>query len=489
MLIYSPCNSDVDKKTLARKYMRNDSSLVVLLLLLSVISGCIGGDDSTPALFEGDEPGECSDGADNDQDGLFDCNDPNCAGAAFCLEPVVDDDSDNQNETNNDEFPLGPIELTNEMIDNGTLDNNDCAVVIITTGWDTTSRILMAWLSNFSNENSNFELYVANVQNEQGEDVLPAFEQFRGGELMPESVPSIAIISFEEYIITNWYSIQMALDTTDVVCTLNQRVSISEAFQAGGTGTITDLYYTRINSMTITPWNPLSHENPVCSVLWESNEYNDGEVIILYTWTLIWNESAHFENQNDPSSAWLSNYSESGIFDRNDTDLSINPNTGGPWTNVEIANQSISGKKLTCHAILVTQAFVSEFPELAFADIQNGAVSDGYSYTVEFQCTEDDSSCNGTDSPNGTDPADPEGGCGNITYTGCCSTDEDGNYTILMWCEDEVINTLNCDGSGDRPGCGWDGSIGYYNCVEASDAGTEDPSGENPCDCSELEYN
>ena len=94
-------------------------------------------------------------------------------------------------------------------------------------------------------------------------------------------------------------------------------------------------------------------------------------------------------------------------------------------------------------------------------------------------CGGDGSSCGGTD------PADPEGGCGNITYTGCCSTDEDGNYTIITWCEDEVINTQNC--FGDSPGCGLDASAGYYNCVEASYAGTEDPSGENPCDCSELE--
>ena len=179
-LVYSPYNSDVDKKILAREYMRNNARLVVLLLLVSVISGCFGGDDSTPALFEGDEPGECSDGADNDQDGLFDCNDPNCAGAAFCSEPVIDDESDNQNETNNDDIPLGPIELTNEMIDNGILDNNDCAVVIITTDWDGPSSQLMAQLTNFNNSNSNFELYVANLQNEQGEDILPTFEQFRG---------------------------------------------------------------------------------------------------------------------------------------------------------------------------------------------------------------------------------------------------------------------------------------------------------------------
>ena len=34
--------------------------------------------------FEGTEPGDCIDDADNDADGLFDCNDPGCAGAATC---------------------------------------------------------------------------------------------------------------------------------------------------------------------------------------------------------------------------------------------------------------------------------------------------------------------------------------------------------------------------------------------------------------------
>ena len=33
---------------------------------------------------EGDEPGECSDGADNDSDGAFDCDDPGCITATEC---------------------------------------------------------------------------------------------------------------------------------------------------------------------------------------------------------------------------------------------------------------------------------------------------------------------------------------------------------------------------------------------------------------------
>ena len=39
---------------------------------------------------EGDAPGECSDGADQDRDELFDCDDPDCAGSDEC----ADDDGD-----------------------------------------------------------------------------------------------------------------------------------------------------------------------------------------------------------------------------------------------------------------------------------------------------------------------------------------------------------------------------------------------------------
>ena len=510
-LVYSPYNSDVDKKILAREYMRNNARLVVLLLLVSVISGCFGGDDSTPALFEGDEPGECSDGADNDQDGLFDCNDPNCAGAAFCSEPVIDDESDNQNETTNDDIPLGPIELTNEMIDNGILDNNDCAVVIITADWDGSGREILARMTGFDNSNSTFELYVANIQNTGGDDILPSFEQFRGGILMPESMPAFAIISFEDHILEPWGEIQEIgfVNVDTVVCTMEQRDSISEAFGFEDQTPISeDLYYTRITNITITPENPHSHENPICSAQWESNEHDDEDLTVLYSWTMVWNESR--ADGMDPDAFWFSDFSESGIFDRNDTDWRTNPDTGEPFTNVEIANQSINGKELTCGAYLMTQAFASGISEVDFEDLLEGVLVRDYSVSVRFQSegTGDDCEgeldcagvCNGDSmhdecgvcggdgsSCGGTDPADPEGGCGNITYTGCCNTDEDGNFTIVTWCEDEVINTINCNTSTDNPGCGWDASAGYYNCVEASYAGTEDPSGENPCDCSELE--
>jgi formylglycine-generating enzyme required for sulfatase activity len=48
-----------------------------------------GGEDR-----EGDDPGECDDGADNDSDGLFDCDDDDCAGAPVCGGGDGDADSD-----------------------------------------------------------------------------------------------------------------------------------------------------------------------------------------------------------------------------------------------------------------------------------------------------------------------------------------------------------------------------------------------------------
>jgi len=52
----------------------------LLLTALLLLCAC------TEVAFEGDDPGECGDGADNDLDGLFDCNDPDCSGAPLCAD-------------------------------------------------------------------------------------------------------------------------------------------------------------------------------------------------------------------------------------------------------------------------------------------------------------------------------------------------------------------------------------------------------------------
>lgn len=65
-------------------------------ILLTLVS-CAGGE------IEGDEALECSDGADNDQNGYFDCDDLGCANSPDCDGTNTDDGNDtgNNNDTGN----------------------------------------------------------------------------------------------------------------------------------------------------------------------------------------------------------------------------------------------------------------------------------------------------------------------------------------------------------------------------------------------------
>ena len=60
----------------------NKARLLVLWTLVALLGSACGGES------EGDDPGECSDGADNDRNGTFDCDDPACAGAPVCKGPT-----------------------------------------------------------------------------------------------------------------------------------------------------------------------------------------------------------------------------------------------------------------------------------------------------------------------------------------------------------------------------------------------------------------
>lgn len=52
--------------------------------------------------IEGANPGECTDGADNDQDGYFDCGDNDCWGSPDCTEGDADTDADADGDSDSD---------------------------------------------------------------------------------------------------------------------------------------------------------------------------------------------------------------------------------------------------------------------------------------------------------------------------------------------------------------------------------------------------
>jgi hypothetical protein len=67
----------------------NVAAVVFLGVALSII-GCGGesADGRNGFRVEGTEAGDCEDNADNDADGLFDCDDPGCAGSSVCVAEV-----------------------------------------------------------------------------------------------------------------------------------------------------------------------------------------------------------------------------------------------------------------------------------------------------------------------------------------------------------------------------------------------------------------
>ena len=76
--------------------MNFHTSLAALLLALSLLLGSATSacSDYGLASLESDVPGGCEDGADNDGDGLLDCDDPDCDNVGSCPCRVLDGSSE-----------------------------------------------------------------------------------------------------------------------------------------------------------------------------------------------------------------------------------------------------------------------------------------------------------------------------------------------------------------------------------------------------------
>ena len=78
------------------------SSWPWILTFTAAISCGDKSDDDDDDRWEGQNAGECDDGADNDGDGAYDCNDSDCAGAPDCEEADADTDADTDTDTDTD---------------------------------------------------------------------------------------------------------------------------------------------------------------------------------------------------------------------------------------------------------------------------------------------------------------------------------------------------------------------------------------------------
>ncbi len=96
-------------------------------LLLILLAGLPWLVSACPTDIEGNQPGECSDGADNDSDGYFDCEDRDCWGAPACDEDGDDDTADDDDAADDDDGAPD---------DDDTLDDDDVAPDDDDTGGD-----------------------------------------------------------------------------------------------------------------------------------------------------------------------------------------------------------------------------------------------------------------------------------------------------------------------------------------------------------------
>ena len=76
--------------------------------------------------YEGDEEGECDDGADNDRDMQFDCDDPGCDGAPVCnIIPGDDDDATGDDDDSADDDDATGDDDDSADDDDATGDDDD----------------------------------------------------------------------------------------------------------------------------------------------------------------------------------------------------------------------------------------------------------------------------------------------------------------------------------------------------------------------------
>ena len=155
--------------------LKSSTLLMILLVLLLPLSGCVGEDEKEDegvddseqiqeeVLFEGDDIGECSDGADNDRDGMFDCDDPNCAGAPVCK---LDENQNNQADNNTDEEVRNytvptiweVVDLNNTILTDGAIDNAKCGLIFAWPAWDGAALGYIETLRNSISENREGEI-------------------------------------------------------------------------------------------------------------------------------------------------------------------------------------------------------------------------------------------------------------------------------------------------------------------------------------------
>jgi hypothetical protein len=177
--------------------------LWLLAACLALVLGC------DEQRLEGSSAGECSDGADNDADGTYDCEDSDCVGAPVCLGDDDDagdddagdddtgdddtgDDDTGDDDTNGDDDTGGPLDGAVYLGDLSF--SSDAEMLSFCDSWDTVAgNVMVAGSSVTSLSSLDCLVRVAGLFEVTGTEILdlelPALQEVGGDLVIYDNYP------------------------------------------------------------------------------------------------------------------------------------------------------------------------------------------------------------------------------------------------------------------------------------------------------------
>ena len=281
------------------------SLLLCILLTTFSLAGCLGdsdnetsedtdnsentGNNETIILFEGDQAGECSDGADNDRDGLFDCDDPDCAGSPTCKISEENNTNLDENDTQtSDEYSDFDdeimVNLTNDMITSGYMDEANCNLLLFLQGWSPESPIIKNNLfqTNLAND-PNYRIWIATYEDVDSSVLLPALYDWRNGEIDTTSEPGIYVFDDDDvsYLGTKFSS---DFDLGNI-CLPSQRDGLTNLFELIDPPFIWSLPILTVEDVQRFNQSRNSNE-PLCEIIILNSDYTGDDLEELHDYAV-----------------------------------------------------------------------------------------------------------------------------------------------------------------------------------------------------------
>ena len=325
------------------------SVLLCILLTTFSLAGCLGdsdnetsedtdnsentGNNETIILFEGDQAGECSDGADNDRDGLFDCDDPNCAGSPTCK--ISEENNTNLDENNTltgDEYSDFDdkimVNLTNDMITSGYMDEANCNLLLILQGWSPVSAIIKNELLQTGLANTpNYRIWIATYEDVDGSVLLPALYDWRNGEVDTTSEQGIYVFDDDE---VSYLGGQFSSDfDLGNICLPSQRDGLTNLFELIDPPFIWSLPI--LTAGDFQRFNQSRNSNePLCEIIILNSYYTGDDLEELHDYAVTAISRVGESNVN----FWFMNTSEHENVVPTYVMEALNYHNGAPWNYI-----------------------------------------------------------------------------------------------------------------------------------------------------------